>query len=288
MHVMRFTSLIATAATAAVLGSAGVSIAGAANEPSASEPASSSTSTTAAAPSTDASTAAPASDAAPAPDARAPKAEGGKAEGARRHLRRKAVKAGAKTAADTIGISVEDLVAELKAGKTIAEIATAHGVDPQAVIDALVAQANERIDAAVAAGELTDEQAARAKEKLAAAIAKRVNEGGPRHDGQPAGERKHRRQQARRAAGKATADAIGISAAELAQELKSGKTIAEVAAAHGVDPQTVIDALAAKANEKIDTALSNGKISEERAARAKERLQSAITRRVNEGHRKRR
>jgi ribosomal protein S20 len=50
----------------------------------------------------------------------------------------------------------------------------------------------------------------------------------------------------------------------------------------------VIDALAAKANEKIDTALSNGKISEERAARAKERLQSAITRRVNEGHRKRR
>jgi uncharacterized protein (DUF433 family) len=286
MHVMRFTSLIATAATAAVLGTAGVSIAGAANEPSASEPASSSTSTTAAAPSTDASTAAPASDAADAPDA-TPKAEG-KAEGARRHLRRKAAKAGAKTAADTIGISVEALVAELRAGKTIAEIATAHGVDPQAVIDALVAQANERIDAAVAAGELTDEQAAHAKEKLAAAIAKRVNEGGPRHDGQPAGERKHRRQQARRAAGKTTADVIGISAAELAQELKSGKTIAEVAAAHGVDPQTVIDALAAKANEKIDTALSNGKISEERAARAKERLQSAITRRVNEGHRKRR
>ena len=42
-----------------------------------------------------------------------------------------------ETAADTIGIPVDELKADLKAGQSIAEIATAHGVDPQKVADAL-------------------------------------------------------------------------------------------------------------------------------------------------------
>lgn len=52
---------------------------------------------------------------------------------------------GLSTAAEVIGISVEDLVAALREGQTIAEVAQANGVDPQTVIDALVAEAEARI-----------------------------------------------------------------------------------------------------------------------------------------------
>jgi hypothetical protein len=47
--------------------------------------------------------------------------------------------------ADAIGISSDDLRAALRDGQTIAQVAEAHGVDPQDVIDALVAHATERI-----------------------------------------------------------------------------------------------------------------------------------------------
>jgi hypothetical protein len=47
--------------------------------------------------------------------------------------------------ADTIGIDVTDLVTQLRDGKTVAEIAQDNGVDPQAVIDALVADYTQRV-----------------------------------------------------------------------------------------------------------------------------------------------
>ena len=56
----------------------------------------------------------------------------------------------AAVVADTIGIPVEDLVAALKDGQSIAQVAEANDVERQAVVDALVAhgvpqQAAERI-----------------------------------------------------------------------------------------------------------------------------------------------
>lgn len=45
------------------------------------------------------------------------------------------------TAASVIGVTTDDLKAALQGGQSIADVATANGVDPQAVVDALVAQA---------------------------------------------------------------------------------------------------------------------------------------------------
>ena len=52
---------------------------------------------------------------------------------------------GLDAAATALGITKDELRTELEAGKTIAEVATAKGVDVQKVIDALVAQAKTRI-----------------------------------------------------------------------------------------------------------------------------------------------
>ena len=62
---------------------------------------------------------------------------------------------------------------------------------------------------------------------------------------------------------------IGITEAELRQELRDGQTIAEVAEANGVSAQTVIDAMVEAINARADEALAAGNIDEERAAEIK-------------------
>ncbi len=92
-----------------------------------------------------------------------------------REQRRDVAKAALKTAAETIGIDAKDLATELRAGKSVAQVATENGVDPQTVIDAMVAKANTRIDEAVANGKLTAERATTLKTKVAKRITTMVN-----------------------------------------------------------------------------------------------------------------
>jgi len=148
---MRFTKTIASASVAAVLGVAGVSVAGAASSSGPSIPTTS-------------------------PTVSATAAKKAVPPAVRRRLRR----AGVRLAAKTIGITPADLVKELRAGKTIAAVATAHGVQPQAVIDALKAAATKRIEAAKAAGKITAERAARLEHWFDLAIPKFVNDWHPR------------------------------------------------------------------------------------------------------------
>jgi hypothetical protein len=62
-------------------------------------------------------------------------------------------------AAKTIGVSEADLRTALQSGKSIADVAKAHNVDPQKVIDALVADAKTHLADRVKAGEITQAQA---------------------------------------------------------------------------------------------------------------------------------
>ncbi|MFN8110787.1 MAG: hypothetical protein U0Y82_13230 [Thermoleophilia bacterium] len=75
-------------------------------------------------------------------------------------------------AAGAIGISETDLLTALKSGKTLAEVATANSVDPQKVIDALVADQKAELAAAVTAGTITQAQA----DQMATGITQRVTD----------------------------------------------------------------------------------------------------------------
>jgi ribosomal protein S20 len=83
------------------------------------------------------------------------------------------------------------------------------------------------------------------------------------------------------------ASTIGIDAKDLVKELRSGKSIAVVASEHGVAEQTVVDAVVADLSSKIDQAVTNGTITAERAATAKAKLPSKVTKLVEatRGHR---
>ncbi|RPI48142.1 MAG: hypothetical protein EHM56_14110 [Chloroflexi bacterium] len=62
-------------------------------------------------------------------------------------------------AAEELGLTVEELTAELQDGKTIADVASENGVEPQAVVDAFVAQRADWLAQAVADGRISQEQA---------------------------------------------------------------------------------------------------------------------------------
>jgi hypothetical protein len=76
---------------------------------------------------------------------------------------------GLEAAARAMSITVEQLRQELP-GRTLADVARSHNVDPTTVANALKADANARIDQAAAAGRITTDQVAQAKQRAAERI----------------------------------------------------------------------------------------------------------------------
>ena len=80
----------------------------------------------------------------------------------------------ASVVAQAIGISVDQLKQELP-GKSLAQVAEAHGKNPADIATALKDAVNQRIDQAVAAGRLTADQAAQLKQQKAQRIDQLMN-----------------------------------------------------------------------------------------------------------------
>jgi hypothetical protein len=78
-----------------------------------------------------------------------------------------------------------------------------------------------------------------------------------------------------------SAKAIGISPQVLKTELQAGKSIAEVAEAHQVPVQDVQQALVDAATAKLNEAVANGRITQERADKVIARLPALAERVVN-------
>ena len=84
--------------------------------------------------------------------------------------------------AELFGLEPEELRDLLRDGQSLADIATAQGVDVQTVIDTLVNAAKEHLDEAVANGRLTQEEADAKLAELTERITERVNTARPADD----------------------------------------------------------------------------------------------------------
>jgi hypothetical protein len=77
---------------------------------------------------------------------------------------------GSEVLTEVLGLDAAELREQLRDGATLAEIAEAEGVDPQAVVDALVGELEERISSAVEKGRIdqseADEKLAEAEERI--------------------------------------------------------------------------------------------------------------------------
>ncbi len=79
------------------------------------------------------------------------------------------------TVAQTIGISQDDLISGLQSGQSIADIAKAHHVDPNKVIDAIYNDEKQQVQQAVSSGQISQSQADQLESALKQRIAARVN-----------------------------------------------------------------------------------------------------------------
>ncbi len=92
--------------------------------------------------------------------------------------------------------------------------------------------------------------------------------------------RKHRRQ-IRRAGLAVSAEAIGVTPQALATELRSGMSIAQVAAQHNVTAQSVVDALVNAAEARVTKAVSNHELTSAQGSKIDAALPGYVTKVVN-------
>ena len=199
---------------------------------------------------------------------------------ARPALRKARIEAVAKVAASTIGIEPKALAEAVRGGQSVAEVARSHNVEPQAVVDAIVAAADKKIDSLVDSGKITADRAATMKDRLPDRVTKFVN-GGLKGKGKQHAKRATVRRHARRAGAVVAAGVIGIQPKALAEAVRGGQSVADVARSHNVEPQAVIDAVVAAGDKKIDSLVESGKVTADRAATMKERLHQRVTTLVN-------
>ncbi|MEY2967337.1 MAG: hypothetical protein RLY50_1387, partial [Actinomycetota bacterium] len=167
-------------------------------------------------------------------------------------------------AATALGMTEAELVTELQAGKSIADVASAKSVDLDTVIDALYADLKAHIDAHVAEGKLTQEQADAKLADAKTRITTMVNTAGPLrgkgmggHKGGPEG------RGAPKFVTEDLATVLGLSLDELNTEMQAGKTLAQIAEAKNVSIDKVKDQLLADYTAKEQAEVAEGKHTQE-------------------------
>ena len=86
------------------------------------------------------------------------------------------------------------------------------------------------------------------------------------------------------------AEMLGLEGSEMREALRNGSSIAELAEAQGIDSADVVDAIVASAEERLDTAVENGRIDDAQAAemltQAAERAEGLVNGEIEFGGRR--
>jgi hypothetical protein len=128
----------------------------------------------------------------------------------------------------------------------------------------------ERLDAAVAAGRITEEQAEAMRERI---------ESGDVFGPHIFGFGHHLRGPGHHLEGAAAY--LGLTESELHEQLRAGKSLAEIAEAEGKSLAGLKDAMLADAKEKLDQAVEDGKLTAAQRDAMLDRLESSIDDLVN-------
>lgn len=141
--------------------------------------------------------------------------------------------------AKILKIDTKTLAVEMQQGKTIAEIAKAKNMTSQQLEEQLKPAVEQRVDEAVKAGCLSKEQAVSMKESISERLNKvihtPISELKQKHANHGKGQSKINRE--------SIAKFLGITTSQLDQELKQGKSLAEIAKAKGISEKQLIDHL---------------------------------------------
>src|SRR6478672_6742777 len=150
--------------------------------------------------------------------------------------------------ASYLDLTPAQLRAQLRSGKTLAQIAVTQGKSVAGLEDAIYKDVEAHLDQAVANGRLTGAQEQAMLAQLKAHLDDIVNHSGPR-----AGVRASH-------FGAAVASYLGLTRAELRAQLRSGKSLAQIATAHGKTVAGLKAAILTGAKARLDRAVTAGKL----------------------------
>ncbi|UYZ14365.1 hypothetical protein A6764_05185 [Brevibacillus sp. WF146] len=165
----------------------------------------------------------------------------------------------------------EKLQSELKAGKSLAEIAKAQGVSTDELISLLTKQQEEHLAAAVKEGKLTQEQADKLKETIAERV-QHIVEG--THPGKGFGKFIVKFPGFGR--NEELLALLKLDEEKLQSELKAGKSLAEIAKAQGVSTDELVSLLTKQQEERLAAAVKEGKLTQEQADKRKEEIENVV------------
>jgi len=149
-----------------------------------------------------------------------------------------------------------------------ARVAAHLGVTEQQLVDAFKAARLEMLDEAVAAGKISPEEAEQ--------IRQRIEEG----QGLGFGLRGWRIH-ALGGIVSSVAETLDMTPREIAQDLRQGQSLAEIGQAKGVSTYTLKSAILTAADEKLDQAVADGKLTQDQADKIMTRLTDNIDKILN-------
>ena len=178
--------------------------------------------------------------------------------------------------ASILKLTEAELKTQVQSGKTLAQIATAQGVDIKLVVDAIVADMKSHIADEVKSGEITQAQADTKLADVTAKATERVNNVRPaRGEGMRGGPKGPGKNVA------AIASVLKLTEAELKTQVQSGKTLAQIATTQGVSVQSVIGVLVTDMQAHIAQEVASGKITQAQADTKLADVTTKVTEMVN-------
>ncbi|UKK96445.1 hypothetical protein [Brevibacillus brevis] len=175
-------------------------------------------------------------------------------------------------------LDADNLKEELQAGKTLAAIAQAQGVDSADVVALLVDQQEAKLKEAVAAGKLTQEQADKLSENLSDRVKEQVENAKPDkgfgRGGFIGGFEKNEE----------LLTLLKLDADKLQEELKTDKSLAAIAEAQGVSVDDLVALLVKQQETKLKEAVAAGKLTQEQADKMNENASERVKEMVQNTH----
>ncbi|HVX31001.1 MAG TPA: hypothetical protein VHA53_11025 [Nitrolancea sp.] len=150
------------------------------------------------------------------------------------------------------------------------------GISTDKLQQGLKTTADQEIDNAVANGRITQDQADKAKAQVDAG-------NGLNAFTHFFGARIHDRDMLRFGTWNDLASALGMSPQDLSSQLQSGKTLKEIISDQNKTVDDVVNAVAAKAQQQLDTAVTNGKLTQSREESIIANLKTYLTNLINNG-----
>jgi hypothetical protein len=160
-----------------------------------------------------------------------------------------------QAAAAYLELTPQALAGQLRSGNSLAQVAEARGKSVQGLVDAIVAAAKTRLDAAVSAGKISSAKAAQMLASLKARVTAMVTRTAPTRPAGPA-----KGAPAGPGVFEAAAGYLDLAPRALFAQLRTGKSLAQVAQAQGKSVDGLKQAILAAVKARLDKAVAAGKI----------------------------